>query len=62
MSFIQDLLADVNIFLHYYAILKPDYSLIIFPEAICLVGFHFPMNVLHTLIRSLSVNNSLQKN
>jgi hypothetical protein len=62
MSFVQDLLADFNIFWHYYAILKPDYPLIIFSEAICLVGFHFLMNVLHTLICSLSVNNSLQKN
>jgi hypothetical protein len=59
MSFVQDLLADFNIFWHYYAIFKPYYSLIIFPEAICLISLHFLMNVLHTLICSLGIDNSL---
>jgi hypothetical protein len=59
MSFVQDLLADLTIFWHYYAIFKPYYSLIICPKAICLASLHFLMNVLHTLICSLGINNSL---
>jgi hypothetical protein len=59
MSFVQDLLADLSILWHYYAILKPYYSLIIFPEAICLADLNFIMNILHTLISSLGIINSL---
>jgi hypothetical protein len=62
MSFIQNLLADFSIFRHYYAIIEPYYSLVIFSEAIYFVGFYFLMNILHTLVGSLGINNSLEKN
>jgi hypothetical protein len=59
MSFIQDLLTDFLILWHYYAVVKPYHSLIIFPKTISLVGLHFLMNIFHTLICSLSINNPL---
>jgi hypothetical protein len=62
MSFIQNLLADSHILRHNYAIIKPYYALIILFEAISFVGFYFLMNMFHTLITSLGINNFLQKN
>jgi hypothetical protein len=59
MSFIQNLLADFSIFGHHYAIIEPYYSLVIFSEAICFVGFYFLMNMFHTLVGYLGINNSL---
>jgi hypothetical protein len=59
MSFIQNLLADFIIFRHNYAIIKPYYALIILSETIRFAGFYFLMNILHTLIIPLGINNSL---
>jgi hypothetical protein len=59
MSFIQKLLADFIIFRHNYVIIKPYYALIIL--SIHFVGFYFLMNMFHTLIISLGINNLLQK-
>jgi hypothetical protein len=59
MIFIQKLLADLSIFRHNYAIIEPYYPLIIFYEAISFVGFYSLMNVFHTLIGSLGINNFL---
>jgi hypothetical protein len=56
------LLADSHILRHNYAIIKPYYALIILFEAISFVGFYFLMNMFHTLITSLGINNFLQKN
>jgi hypothetical protein len=62
MSFIQNLLADFSIFGHHYAINKPYYSLVIFSKAICFADLYFLINMLHTLVGSLGINDSLQKN
>jgi hypothetical protein len=59
MSFIQNLLADFSIFRHNYAILKPYYSSIIFSKAICFAGLYFLMNMFHTLVGLLGINNIL---
>jgi hypothetical protein len=53
------LLADFIIFRHNYAIIKPYYALIILSETIRFAGFYFLMNILHTLIIPLGINNSL---
>jgi hypothetical protein len=53
------LLADFSIFRHNYAIIEPYYSLVIFSEAIRFVNFYFLMNVFHTLVGFLGINNSL---
>jgi hypothetical protein len=62
MSFVQNLLADIGILWHNYAVFKTDYSLVILSEAICFAGLHFLTNALHTLVSSLGINNSLLKN
>jgi hypothetical protein len=55
------LLADFIVLRHNYAVIKPYYALIILPETIRFVGFYFLMNMSHTLITSLCINNLLQK-
>jgi hypothetical protein len=62
MSFIQNLLADPIILGHNYAVIKPYNALIIFSKTVCFTGFHFLMDVFHTLIASLCINYLLQKN
>jgi hypothetical protein len=61
MSFIQNLLVDIGILRHNYAIIKPYYALIILSEPISFVGLYFLMNIFHTLIIPLGINNYLQK-
>jgi hypothetical protein len=62
MSFIQNLLADLIILGHNYAVIKPYNTLIILSETVFFTGFYFLMNISHTLITSLCINNPLQKN
>jgi hypothetical protein len=62
MCFIQNLLTDIIIFRHNYAVFKPYYALIILSEKVCFTSLYFLMNVFHTLITSLCINNLLQKN
>jgi hypothetical protein len=45
MCFIQNLLADIIIFRHNYAVIKPYYALIIRSETVCFTGFYFLMNM-----------------
>jgi hypothetical protein len=56
MCFIQNLLADLIIFRHNYAVVKPYNTLTVSSEAVGFTGFYFLMNVLHSLIISLCVN------
>jgi hypothetical protein len=62
ISFIQNLLADLIFLGHNYAVIKPYNALIIFSETVCFTGLYFLMNVFHTRITSLCINNLLQKN
>jgi hypothetical protein len=60
MCFIKNLLADLIIFGHNYAAVKPYNTLIISSEAVSFTGLYFLMNVFHSLIISLCANYSLQ--
>jgi hypothetical protein len=62
MSFIQNLLADFIILGYNYAVVKPYNALIILSKTFCFTGHYFLMNVFHTLITSLCINYSSQKN
>jgi hypothetical protein len=56
-----NLLADLIILRHNYAVVKPYNTLFISSEAVGFTGLHFLMNVFHSLIISLCVNYSLQE-
>jgi hypothetical protein len=62
MSFIQNLLADLIIFGHNYAIVKPYNTLIILSETVSFTGLYLLMNMFNTLITSLCNSYPLQKN
>jgi hypothetical protein len=50
MCFIQNLLADLIILRHNYAVVKPYNTLIISSEAVGFTGLYFLMNMFHSLI------------
>jgi hypothetical protein len=60
MCFIQNLLADLIIFRHNYAVVEPYNTLIISSEVVGFSSFYLLMNVLHSFIISLYVNYLLQ--
>jgi hypothetical protein len=59
MCFIQNLLADLFIFRHHYAVVEPYDTLIISSEVVGFSSFYILMNVLYFLIILLGINYPL---